>query len=497
MYCGQPLKGWVWFDPDGGAWAVRLRNIVGSISAKSLHFDLVRVGLFSRNPPPVISRATPAFSMGQTDAPTLEYRPSPTDPLQPVADDAPADLICVSQTPDGSKSLWMLSVEHYAGGHVTGMGGVLRDRPIGFIEVTVHPDKSITASTIRTRAQCMGVVTRPVSVPQSIRRIRFNVDTSDSVSEGICPTGQHIWHYQLTPSTTVSETSITSPTYTVPAARSMAGGLAGQILAMWYDAAGALHEISISADVEFTRTSAGSTSEVGEIDVLFSCESLSYVRSGAITWTRTDNIEVSERLTIQLVDNGVPIPGSRMEYIRLSEGSVSCTRVFNADESGAFTYSHTCADTVTLNGAELAATTTTNPDLIDWESRFADFGFWLTPAEHTDVQAVARQFSALPAAIAAPPSTSLGQLRLGYVRWSNIALGIHYQRIDPESGTDALNRHEFGQIVSPSGVVPYSATFDYDSPTNVVCSGSLQPVTLQFASRVSAESESHNPVCWV
>lgn len=497
MYAGQALRGWVWHEPGGGVWAVRLVNIVGSISATSLHFELAPVCRFSRNPPAVLSRATPAFSLGQSGAPTLEYRPGPTEPMQTLAEDAPADLICVSQTPDGSKSLWMRSIEHYAGDHATGMGGALRDRPVAFIEVTVHPDRTVTASTIRSRAQCMGSITRPISVPESLRRIKFNTNASDSVSEGTCPTGQTIWHFEITPSTTVSETPITSPTYTVPAARAISGGMTGQIIAMWYDTAGQLHEISISAEIDFDRTSSGSTSESGAVDVIFSCETLSYVRTGSITWVRTDNIDVTEKLSIQLIDNGVPVAGSLIEYIRHSTGTVSCTRIYNADESGSFTYSYTCTDTVTLNGTELAETTTTNPDMIDWESRFSDFGFWLTPGEHTDAQAVARQLSAIPAAIATPPSTELGQLRLGYVRWSNIALGTHYQRIDPDSGEDSLNRHEFGPVTSPYGDVTYSATLDYDDPTNIVCSGSLQPVTLQFAARVTEEVDPHNSVCWV
>lgn len=492
--------GWLQFDGSGACWRWRLTSVTGTATAAVMSFQRRRFGLFDGQAYDPATYSTPAFSLRQDDLPLVWVRQN--DPVLgwtnlAVPQDQVVTPYLVSATRDGTKTLWALLVDHYPSGHDTGLGSTMIERPLGFIEVTVS-GTSVTAQTIRSRAECVGAFTHPTMAIGNTLWVGV-YETATETYPGVCESGRTIVHVERVGHFDVSTTYNAETmfiSYELLEGFSATGGLAGQIVAMWYDAVDQLHEITLDIDHTHTVTHTPASSSVtGEIDIITDCATENgFIRTGSITWARTDDYAVAESCTWTLRDNGAARLSQTVT--RTGAASVSFSFVRNADESNSglpgLTWSH--SNSLSLNGNVVETRsygpgTAGDPPPGSAVSMRAVLGAAVKGAwtSHVDDRTVLYSL---------PTDCILHANRvwLDLARYSAQSIGFRIQR-----AATGDTQHTLGDVLTPGGVITHSASIDPGTVKRVVVSGSYEPVQQAFASSVSVDDPgvTHERVCWV
>lgn len=486
------LGSWLAFAPDGSCWWWNLTGVSGAEPAFVMAFQRRRFGLFDGETYAFDPRATPAFSLGQSGAPDLEVRDADgTTRLLPQT--GIATPYCVSIAQGGAKSLWMLMTDHYSPWHTSGIGSTIRERPIAFIEATIT-GSGIAAATIRTRAQCMGARTNTITGGGALR-ISATVSTSEQAI-GTCEDLSTIYETTYTAGLALDDYDApASASYTVPLSFSEVGALSPQIVAMWYDAAGVLHEITLDIAISYVITHSGAGGASGQVVHTQQCGAPT-IKTGSLHRSRTDDYTVAESCTLTLRDNGA------LMLQKTVGRSTTASVDYQADSDADFNalpgngWFVSVSTSLTLDGALVGSHTTSESgyDFLLFSGMLHPVTLALAaPADANDNK---RQFSAIPMR-----AQIIGgaQVVVDLVRWSNNAIGFRVQRAAPGDPVNGLSRHEFSDVITPAGVIPHSRVEDFAGPVRVRCSGSVEPMEGLFASSVSEDAAgvTHEPVCWV
>jgi hypothetical protein len=441
-----------------------------------------------------------------------------------VALDEQTDFRPVSIAPDGSKALYMVSVEHYAPQHTSGIGSTMLNRPVGFVEVTINQDFTISAQTIRSRAQCLGTYT--FSVPESPpppfgtdvapRTVLVRTEAGPWIDLPACGQGGIPQERFVTPvADEFLHGDVVPPgnwvQYGTPQTGSWWRKWDSAIVAMWYDADGALHEISATVRIDLTATVSSTHVLTGERREFSQCDAngslISGLSEGDIRWALSDQTNLNAVLRLVLLDNGVEIPGSEWVSTETDDYDVTVNGVVLGGET-TFTWDITTANssnrmdqdgTTSVNVASGVSDTSGAP--ASTVSPLFVLGMPLFSGLFGQQDWSALRFDVMPYFLphytAADSTVGPSQL-LDFVRWSPTALGYRTQR-QSQSGvfTVVLDQHRFGDVVTPGGVLPHTETITTAGvQSRVIVCGSWQPVTGQWATGVSTGVVA-SPVVWV
>jgi hypothetical protein len=515
-YAGKNLEGWVYFDDAGAAWAVKLTSIGGTVTAATMSFTFTRLGQFSSNPAAPTNRTTPVFDLMQSGA-AMKYRPSSANSaaLEVLPPEIDADMVLVSQTPDGSKSLWMRTVRHYPAGFYDGLGATGLDQPIAFIEVTIGAAKAVSAQTIRSRAQLMGTYARTLPGEPQNHRVTFYTESSGETQTDVCNFGLPATSEIFTAKIGIDLGETLGPEFDVDAARSYSSSLTGVTVAMWYDAAGVLHDITRSYSYStvvsstITPTASGTKERSNECDVNGDRTALQ-ITGDTLLWDATVNTTVSETHDYGLFDNGVAAPGAHVAVVRTSTtaGVYTSSAPGSALSPSSVEYNTTTTDHMTVNGVVVVNVSGSTSGFITGGQNtrqpmtvYPGVGdeVFASGEPRLDADRALYSMSAWPGS-----GQEFHAVLIDSVRWSNCAIGIR-TRSDTWTGPSwLLDAHEFFGIVTPLGAISHTETFTTPGEQRrVEVSGSLQPVSGEIATVVTdagwqvEPAEPHSPKCWV
>lgn len=512
-YCGQPLNGFLWFDGSGATWLVRLYAVTGNAASMTWTVSFTPFGRFASSVPDVVFSVSAPFSLQQTGAPVLHRRSSSGGSPAVVPDTFYEGIVPVSCSPDGSKQLFMAYATHYPTAYNTGRG-TLQHLPLAFIELVVASDKSVTVSTIRNRAACMGGFSEssnPAGTKYSAleRWVALNYTNPDWTVLPDCPNGgtpRHRTIYPLYEEFLHGDDDywLYSYRHNTPHPGQWSADWSNQIIAMWYDAAGTLHEITASIKAEITvSVTVGHESLDGERTEAYTCSVdgnlVGPFIDGALRWERSETIEQTEEFTVTLRDNGAVTDASyswvnaqRYEFSiggtwASAADSPSMTRSLTGDGSiieqgntvATWSFASSSPPSSSLRAFDaLDASSRIFPAMTapDWSANRYDV---LPHTVFTGISSISREKNAI----------------VEVVRWSNHAVGMHVQRGDGA----AFGRHRFGDALTMAGVVAIPAELDTLGVTSgIVVSGSLQPVTGQLITSIAIRgSSAHLPTCLV
>lgn len=484
--------GWLQFDGSGTCWRWRLTSVTGTATAAVMSFQRRRFGLFDGQAYDPATYSTPAFSLRQDDLPLLRAIAADGSTI-----DVPTDTLVtpylVSTTPDGIKSLWMLMVEHNKPS-----GTTFVDRPMGFVEVTIS-GTSVSAQAIRSRAECVGAFSAPTMDIGVTLYVKMGRTTTETF-EGVCGSGRDIIRFVEEAAGISADTDSNGGNYAYQIVQGFdtAGGVVGQIIAMWYDAAGVLHEITL--DIDHTHTvshSVPSSSYSGQIERVTDCAtSNGWIETGSVSWSRTDSYVSTETCTWRIRDNGV----ERLSKTVTRTGSATIDFAYTAFADGSntglpgHTWSHT--NSVYVDGVLLEqrnygpsnvadGSNPINADAIRSAMGAVVDGGW---RNHVDTRTVLYNTPTRVQLWAQAASIDLA-------RYSAQVVGMR----DARSNSGGLNSHEFGNVLTPAGVIPHSESVSLAPGERVRVTGSYEPVQHAFASSVSVDDPgvTHERVCWV
>ena len=484
------INSWLWFDAGGACWRYQLTGMAGTNAARSFTFSRRRFGLLDVSVAPSTVTTAP-IDLGQSGAPTIYQLPPGGGFLrEAISAEVAMETRLVSTTPDGARSLWMCYIRPRVDGRLGAPWTkpsdltLLDDRPLAFVEVSVNPDGTLSAETIRGRTACLGAHASTSDMGPD-RRVDFRLALLSSVPGG-CG-GSDTRRRQ-----TYGFRRVYDPPggydYTEWGNGTEAQALTGAIIAMWYDTVGGLHEITLDISRTFSRAMTPHADESATAELVPVCDNTYSHFAPSITGSAGYDWTLSETLAVVLRDNGAEIPGVGIDLSVSGEGA--CTIEAMAPErdvppsgSPGFEYGESASGTVTV---------TLNGDTIS----HTPFPGWFLNPSSMPLPELADQYFLFPWYFNQPQQAftpiTFGGVWVDVVRWSNHAIGarLDFLGLSP--------RHRFGNIATPSGPVAHAESVALPHLARLVCSGSWHPVTHQFASSVSQYGESimHYPVCW-
>lgn len=497
MYAKKSRDGsWLVFDDAGRCWAYRLAGRSGPNTARVFEVRRRRMGLVDGTGlQPETTLTTAPIDMGQAGAPDYYYNNdedfTPPGALVLLPDTYNPAPILVSTAPDGRRSLWMLPVRSN-GPSPQGWRSYI-DHPVGFFELIVAADGSVTAQLVKSRADCVGTYTGSSATTSAggVASMVIRSITSGGESCGIGGSRTFaLWEgvtdVELGPAVRSNEywPGITA-----------AQDWTGIVLAMWYDPAGVLHTITADIEHRFERTTAaGYVGSPSTVDYRSACSD----GSSGETWTGTVSLahnvdySISERTTLTIRDNGTAVPGLSHTIERNITAAQSIGLQWFPPAAAGGSQTATINGTLKFDGVVISSVS--RDVSADWEQRNAD------TFQRSSAGFLATAYRRSPALFMpvwqSPPQTGGGDAAIEPVRWANHAMGLRTVR----SPAAATWRDSYGPVATPGGVIVHTLTPpDYAHGTRYALSGSWRPVRQEFASSISIDDgvTPHLPVCWV
>lgn len=484
------VNAWLWFDADGACWRYQLTGTAGSNAARSFTFTRRRFGLFDAALAPSAVTTT-AINLGQSGAPTInQLAPGGGPGKVAIPEDVELQIRLVSTAPDGSRSLWMCYIRPLVDGSLGAPWEIpanltrLDDRPLAFVEVTVNPDGTLSAETIRDRAACLGThaSTSDMGPDQEVGFVLTLLASAPGGCGGGDTRTRRTYGFRRVYG------SSQRYDYTEWGSGTNAQSLTGGIVAMWYDAAGGLHEITLDISRTFARSISPRADDSETAELVPVCDNTHSHFAPSITASAGYDWAWSETLAVVLRDNGSVIPGVGTQLALSGAGSWT-VEASAPEQDVAPSYSPGVEYGGVWSGN---VTVTLNGDLLS-EAPFSGWG--LHPASFP-LPDLSDQYFLFPwywnEPVEAFSPTTYGGCYVDLVRWSNHAIGA---RLDFR---DLTPRHRFGNVAAPSGPVAHSESVALPHLVRLNCSGSWHPVTHQFAASVSEYGDEvvHYPVCW-
>lgn len=488
--------GWLVFDDDGRCWTYRLAGRSGPNTARVFDVRRRRMGLVDGSGLQAETIMTTApIDMGQSGAPDYYYNNDedfpPPGSLVLLPDTYNPAPILVSTTPDGRRSLWMLPVRSN-GPSGQGWRSYI-DHPVGFFELVVAAEGSVTAQLVKSRADCMGAYTSSSTTtsPGGVASMVIRSVTSGGESCGVDGSRSFgIWEavtdVELGPAVRSNEywPGVTA-----------AQDWTGIVLAMWYDTAGVLRTITADIEHRFERdTAAGYAGVPSAVDYRGACSdgSSGETWAGTVSLAHTVDYNISERTTLTIRDNGAAVPGLSHTIERNITAAQAIGLQWFPPTAATGSQTATIDGTLKLDGVIISSVS--RDVSADWEQRNADT-FQRSSAGFLPVT-----YRRSPAMIMpvwqSPPQTGGGDAAIEPVRWANHAIGLRTAR----SPAAATWRDSYGPVTTPGGVIAHAfISGDYPHGTRYALSGSWRPVRQEFAASISIDDgvTPHLPVCWV
>jgi hypothetical protein len=503
---GQQIgaNSWLWFDPAGACWRFQISSLTGPHTARVFAFSRRRFGLIGDGLHTSTTVTASAIDLGQDGAPPIDQLVliNGLTPHTPIPADVVMETRLVSTTPGGDKALFMCCIRPWTDSTAPNEDAqeanpsALDHRPLAFVEVTVATDGTVTAQTVRNRAACLGTYSGSLNMGYLIIGWGLAVVAEEPFT---CPSGQNV--VRKTFDIVFTETPTTNQN-DGPGTGNETQSLTGGVIAMWYDANSVLHEITLDLTRVYDRAVTVIAQSSGGPSIWEPlCDSNGGSFGPTITGTSGYSWVITESLTVELRDNGVVVPGAGIALVRSESGVKTESRTwpeyaFNTDNpmSDPAVFVSTNNLSVTLNGAPLYS-------LVD------HFNVDGRNPLSLPIPELRTQYFAFPQLWAGRGGNP--GVVLDLVRWSNNAVGARH--VITNGQTTQINH--FGDVVTPSGAVAHSETFElpggtflfvwpiplaFVAPRMLNCSGSWHPVTQEFVSSVSelAEGVVHFPKCW-
>ena len=514
--------GWLWFDSTGACHSFTLNGIAGPNTALVLSFARRRFGLVDGTGiAPATTVSTDPLDLGQYGAPLLKYRTARGNYRVAVPESINPTPMLVSVTPDGSRSLWMVSVKHFPLFH--GEQSAWADKPLAFIEIVVASDGQLSGAVIRDRAACMGTLeTSSAVAPTTVWRATAEV--TSTVTLPVCPdnpTGpprlqktyvgglsQHAYPYQ------------DGFFFTIPGGKALAATWDAGIIAMWYDADGDLHEIKARATHTFESVVTPTWETAGSYVRTEQCSGAQTYTGSAITTKIVQDWSVAESLKIELLDNGIPVAEPSREVITGGQYSVTMHVTLSPWAGNLVRYETVVSTSTSADGVEVFSEESTRSGADLQNSYPGGFNFndpdlalsgLFYPPSGDSEEVRSAPFDVFPCRFALSPSHSSvgshtkGELLIDFVRYSNAAIGSVYRRwLESDGDISPTTPHPafFGNVYTAWGAIEHSDSAEAAYRSAPIVSGSVQPVTKQFAAAVlfdppGSSTPVLSPKCWV
>lgn len=501
---GKRLDGWIWFDPDGQPWRVRVSNwgsyTDNAARVMTLQFD--KFGIIGGTPES-FTRTTPPFDLLQEIAEVFDFRPLPSEPREELTANHPYirhKLLDITQA--GNKALFAAFVEHHnPGGTFDPRPSAYLERIIAIYEITIAPDTSVSAATLRGRYDCIGtadwgdVVTTP-----------YDVSLIETVyadnAPPVCTTGVTYdillqeWEInRISDSTPIIPRTNTNVIRLTTLDANGFGSLAPHTISR------ALRDIVIGAHYT-AGTAAIVTASIEhdeEVDGDHSAELTAYVRrqrcdNGTLDIDPVPTLVASNwstrqaTTTISISVDGTPvITDTSTSTVNVTSsvagnvisGTLQIDRTRNGVAAPTYSTTFVPQDYYGIPGAanKRILGFVANDPLVQ-----PTYIFYETPPQPLDRLAVDIQGFAGNA------------YRISIAPWNQTTVGLVAQRL---AGTDPA-QHKFTDAVSRGTIVPAETTHTPASGLDVIAypSGTYQPVTEQWSGTVAGTPPSA-PDCWV
>lgn len=497
-YAGTSLStGWLAFDDFGRCWWYRYAGSSGGNTAVSYTIIRRRFGLMDGSGPQSDQvLITPPIDLGQTAAPDYRYYDVDDSP-EPTVVTLPSTYnptpILVSTTTDGRRSLWMIAVR--SAYRALNRWTDCADKPVGFFEILVAGDGSISAQRVKSRAECMGAYTdSATTAPGELVVFDSFVSSGGGASCGTDGTRVFSNHYSAW-----EYGGASSLRNDVWAGGTLSRARTGAVLAMWYDPDNTLH--TITADVSYDRALSVDSARSGAPSVVTYKSACSDPAGGGEEWTGTMNLghtveyALTERATITIRDNGVTVPALSHVLERHVAATQSMSLTWYPPAPSQKTRLASYVSTLALDG--VVVDTDSQPAAL-WDDR----NDWFPDSTSLNASLGGAPLLKSPAMIFpvwASNTAALSEREIDIARWSNHAIGARAVTRDPETPANRLC--EYGDVLTPGGIIAHTLALpSAPAETRYAVSGSWRPVRNEFAASVSVDDGGvtpHASVCWV
>lgn len=498
---GKSLNGWIWFDVAGQAW--RIRYIGRSVASGQItfNFGVRKFGIFGEESDEV-AVSTAALTI-----------PAPTVTVQARgfggswADVSHTDISLLhlsSVSPNGSKAIFMAAREHYPESiqGSTAMNAI--HRAIAFFEIEVVSASSIVASVVRDYDQCVGSYSMSQSGgmdygaadPASHRLHVFK----DLLSTGVwntCgdpPADRQEWIYEGRIQTSVEQAGA-AIVYYLPRSMALSTEWVGQTVAVWYDAAGVRHTITLDFVHAYSRTVTSAANTAGTERQYYTCDGV-LTFEGAISADTSFNVAATESVTVRIRDNGLVVASSVVSYgntINSTYGAANISGNKQFTVSGSATSSLDAAQTAS---GSLSWDEVTGSGLVDYYGPYINNASYAYATAEADTTGV-RRFGVFPYARRVSEWLPAGfDYRLSFSRLSSQMVMLHSQWHEVFSAP-VEGQHVFSALATPYGTAAAPASLPLSTHSEIKGWGSMQPVTAQAAVSIVPTSATLARICWV
>lgn len=497
---GQPINGWIWFDPQGQPWRVAVLGYGGSNNAARVpSFRFSRFGVMGAESE-TFDRAAPAFSIAQSIAQTIQHRPVAGGSLQTLAADSAAIRHkLVDVTPDGSRTLWCAFCMHYT----TNPQTPFVERPVAFYEITVSTAGEVSGAVIKGRAECVGDL-QTLSIPP----YACQVSTLEQINPEIIYSGcTESFDWETTTTVTAGAVSydwyLTQPTGSVTAIDALGRGyvdvmgighLAPQtvtrsysaIVAGWYNSGGAAQFAAIEISME--RVTDGSHAlNVTRSSYVQTCTGGVFNESAPIGFSFNATSTEHTTARVALMVGGAVVSAETRETIRTLSMSGSGGYPHPAGTNLALDATGTAQAEIKKNGATVS--TSSQPWSVSstaflggviWAHIFGPQFIGVAPSIPIN------ESSTLQSALSFIPARLSGEGEVDYVSaalWDETTVGLTVQRL----AADGVAEHRF--LTAYARGAPVAGAAQTVTPAHgfdvlVYPVGSYQPVTGEWSGAV-------------
>lgn len=507
---GRGVDGWIWYDPAGTSWRVRITSW-GNLADTDAYQLTLQFALFGPLGATAeeYSRTTDPFSLAQGDAPGQEVRPTPGGIYRTLQHhDTALQVKLLDVRPDGAAVLFAVWVPHFSDTHIDAdiAPGIYTERVVGVFEITIDEAGVPSGAAVKSRSECLGGRNWP-SVGTLFDLTTVMIDGPGGLN--MCGLPSHNWGPEVFTATAVETAGwqgtyhggsqprgVPGPDYSGSGSPYGAGSLSpgqeythsttGIVIGGHYNVEtgereivevdielrhefGGEHELTLDPAVRSVTCAAGVLDDTGEID-----------------WTFTGSEQSHMQHTVRLRCADTTLCEEVHEVIR--EGTISGHRSSNsATGTSSVVHKHNgeiiaegsaehAGDLFTLSGGGDPRT-----HAISW------IGIAAISSGQFTVPAVSRMLDTLPVRLVA--SGSFGPAwRITPAHWSETTIGLVSAEVT-RLGVTVFGeaRHDFRTAYARGVPVPGSEQ-TYTPATNVDVlvwpRGSYQPVTGQWSGEV-------------
>ena len=528
QFYGKRVGGWLWTDPAGVVWQYRLVSNRQAGTQQIVKISRCRFGRIGQ-PDVAVASEVNGLDLQMSGAPA-PWRTPPGGSAYQLGDDDYTSFQIVSVRHDGARCVLMWHADHVAD---DGTPSQLKNRPVAVSELQIASDGTCTHVLLRGRAACLGTLTLSTSPDKLVptgsvsgttatygayATAQFINDTYSQVIHGRIVSDrvdQYDQSWAETPEVQIAAAKDTTwrtatsnsdtPLIFAPCSGVWSLTVSEQVLTMWYDAAGGLHEITLTSEVALTQTVSPSASCYGELLYDYGPGGLARTGSG-ITFNLGYAASAETLCRLTLKDNGATV-ATEAERLLLSESasmSVYTPAVGLRDVSRS--YSQMTTKLREVQGqpdVEVGSFSESSATMSDVSDRPRPAGIavalfsWGLALDGRATHMLSSPVK-IPHRSGGTPLSGVGASSLGVVRWSNHAIGL--ARMTSPNGPTVTQFDTFspGAVVTPSGVVPSPP--QYSTPTvslTPVCCGTWHPVSGAFASTTVGAGDPTPAMCWV